>query len=135
MDRIRTLAILVFVMGMADAESPFDKYIARFEKDFDTKVTTLIRFDAPAERRDEYAGWCEMEMSPKEIVINQEYWDKAGPLMREEIIYHELGHCELLLEHNDAPYSEMNSRLMPPKYYKKYRDYYINEMKQTRRDR
>lgn len=39
---------------------------------------------------------------PDQIVIDTEYWNKAGAYGKEFIVFHELGHCVLNREHLDT---------------------------------
>jgi len=48
------------------------------------------------------AGQCKTYSDGRrEIVIDSEYWQRADPLEREFILFHELGHCVLDRDHND----------------------------------
>ena len=50
------------------------------------------------------AGQCTYgvhRLSPKEIIIDRTFWNSASQLYREYIVFHELGHCHLLRDHND----------------------------------
>lgn len=38
----------------------------------------------------------------KQVVIDQPFWNRADEMEREYIVFHELGHCLLGREHNDA---------------------------------
>ncbi len=53
---------------------------------------------------DNIAGQCSYgrhRLSPKEIIIDESFWNQASQLYREYIVFHELGHCYLLRGHND----------------------------------
>ncbi len=50
------------------------------------------------------AGTCTYgthRLSPKEIVIDEIFWDQTSDLIREFVVFHELGHCYLFRDHND----------------------------------
>ena len=38
----------------------------------------------------------------REMVIEQSYWDNAGDYGKEELIFHELGHCVFNLGHDES---------------------------------
>jgi len=74
------------------------------------------------------------------IVINREYWESLkDDYCKEQLIYHELGHCLLQLDHDDSTVWK-GSYLVPKSimhpihfgcypFYRDNRDYYINELK------
>jgi len=53
------------------------------------------------------------------LLLNQDLWQYLGPYQKKQLIYHELGHCELNLEHvnarfeNGAPVSFMFPSMQP----------------------
>ena len=47
----------------------------------------------------------------REIFIDPAYWASITENMRFNIIYHELGHCDLDVEHQDLVYGVMNRRV------------------------
>ena len=82
-------------------DAAFTEYVARFEmegknrgRDFDLKKSGLIiEF---ADLKDETAGLCHYE-KPIRIEIDKEYWENignsnGGDLMKENLIFHEMGH-------------------------------------------
>lgn len=50
------------------------------------------------------------------ITISLQYWKIASPAMREQLMFHELGHCSLGLGHV-ATLSIMNPYLLPETFY------------------
>jgi len=52
-----------------------------------------------------FAGYCVHYVS---ILVDKEGFKKMGPLQRKEIVYHELGHCVMFLEHTDHSNSLMS---------------------------
>lgn len=47
-------------------------------------------------------GLCSYDsIKPHEVIIDQAFWERAGSSRKEMIIFHELGHCYLKLEHRD----------------------------------
>lgn len=52
--------------------------------------------------RNQVLGQCfRNEERPKKVIIDREYWANANEFERQFLIFHELGHCFLLLEHDD----------------------------------
>jgi len=48
------------------------------------------------------AGFCRSsENGSREVVVDRNFWNSAGPLQQELVVYHELGHCVLGLGHTD----------------------------------
>lgn len=37
----------------------------------------------------------------KELVVDDQFWVNASDIEKEKVVFHELGHCALGLEHND----------------------------------
>lgn len=62
-----------------------------------------------------------------DIQIDKRYWDYASDLDREVLILHELGHCDLGLEHSD-PSSIMEPYHIGAENYLANQNYYINEL-------
>ena len=51
---------------------------------------------------DNVAGLCHFNSrQPNDLTIDQEFWDFAGELLKEFIVFHELGHCFLLRDHKE----------------------------------
>lgn len=67
------------------------------------------------------------------IIVDKKVWDSLNHLDREELMYHELGHCLLKQVHrddsvNDYPISIMHRRHMGYQKYAQHREYYLKEM-------
>ncbi len=79
-------------------------------------------------------GWCKPSLKPLEIMIDEDYWDTSTPLEREQLMFHELGHCILGADHDDSvdennePTSLMNSYVVHDKIYSKHREEYIRKL-------
>lgn len=54
--------------------------------------------------QDRIAGTCSYSRnsSSREVIIDKEFWDKSSLLLREYIVFHELGHCVLHQDHREA---------------------------------
>ena len=78
---------------------------AAFERGFDIDLSiTGITANIEEIQESDIAGQCTYgvhRLSPKEILIDETFWNQASELYREYIIFHELGHCHLLRDHND----------------------------------
>jgi len=77
----------------------FVKYINKFniEMNMSTNISTTFK-----KMDDKYAGICHSwSDGHREITINKKYWDNYSDKQREQLIFHELGHCALNREHND----------------------------------
>ena len=62
---------------------------------------------------DKHAGICHSwSDGHREITINKKYWDNYSDKQREQLIFHELGHCALNRDHNDATIT-MNDTVCP----------------------
>ncbi len=78
-------------------------------------------------------GLCSIKsnQSPR-ITIDRTYWEGATDVAKENLAFHELGHCILKRDHNDrkdqgVPVSLMFPNLIPF-YYEKDKQPYINEL-------
>ncbi len=47
-------------------------------------------------------GMCTAKAGDHTITVDKTYWSQATPLLREFLIFHELGHCVLQREHLDT---------------------------------
>jgi hypothetical protein len=73
----------------------------------------------------------------KEIIIRKSWWDRAHPLQREMMVFHELGHCRLGRTHEEetVPVGErplkvslMNPVIPDSTTYESAREGYISEL-------
>lgn len=75
----------------------------------------------------------------KRIDIDPTYWNSISSLGKENLIFHELGHCAMNLDHNENRI-ELEDESIPESimypyvfgmnwYYKSFRNYYIKELK------
>ena len=70
-------------------------------------------------------GYC---MSPFEVRIIRSFWDNASANQRMALMYHELGHCALRLEHVDDELDIMNSYIISDYAIEKNWDVLIEKM-------
>lgn len=78
------------------------------------------------------------DMSSPVITIDRQFWEEADDVLRENLMFHELGHCILFRGHKTTqsfgvPDSIMYPTLIP-QYYEYDRDYYIKELFSITRD-
>lgn len=116
-------------------------HIRSFEKEFGIKVNTDITFVTQTTSDAEgTVGTCFMYTNSVEILAP--FYEESSDATREQLIWHELGHCMALLEHNeemflpsddifevDIPVSIMYPTLMDDWAYLRNRDHYINELR------
>lgn len=73
-------------------------YVESFEQRYGVKYTGHIYVD---KIEDKYAGLCTISFSGRIIRINTSYFNNYDNDAREQVVYHELGHCLMNLEHNN----------------------------------
>lgn len=114
----------------------FDSYVQLFENTYGIEVNVSIVFKDITD--EDVAGQC-WYTTPRKIEIDTPYWNEITELGREQLILHELGHCVLNLDHNDAvgtigawsnvPVSIMNSvHFGDAPWYRDNREYYLQEL-------
>ena len=82
----------------ATTDLKFSDYIASFEDDFSVTVNVPIVF---GDITNDAVGVCKKWSNGyNEINIKLSYWDTINDKQKEQLIYHELGHCTLNLGHN-----------------------------------
>ena len=89
--------------------SPLWVYFQRFEEEALTRglEVNLNAFNLTAEIREldgeGVAGQCSYNhVDPNHIIINKEFWEVASDLLKEMVIFHELGHCYLYRDHREG---------------------------------
>lgn len=120
-------------------ERAFVPYLKSFERDCGKKVDIHIRFSYIDTKNiftgHNIIGYC-WPIYPKFVTIDLKWWaNHPSKTMREELIYHELGHCILYRMHNDKKdkygnkASIMHSAgLMSSYQYKNNKKKYIKEL-------
>lgn len=79
-------------------------------------------------------GLCNPHIKPINVVLDKIYWQDATDMEREQLVFHELGHCILKRmkhkndEYKGIPLSIMGEYAMEPDVYVKYRNEYILEL-------
>ena len=95
--------------GVAEVDLSLAAYFQNFEAEA-LKRGIVIDLDAlnisgefQEISKDGVAGTCTYgSHQPGQIVIDQTFWNQAGFFLREMIVFHELGHCALLLDHREG---------------------------------
>ncbi len=86
------------------------------------------------------AGTCQFRGSlPRLVTIDSDFWNRSGDLFKEFIVFHELGHCALLRDHDESEsprgicLSIMRSGTTDciDRYSLNTRDYYLDELFNT----
>jgi hypothetical protein len=123
----------------ASVERAFVPYIESFERDCNEKVDIHLRFSYIKTKNiftgQKIIGYC-WPIYPRFINIDLNWWiNHTDKSEREELIYHELGHCILYRMHNDKKDKYGNkqsimysSGLIGPYRYKKYKKKYVKEL-------
>lgn len=122
-----------------ESHSDFNKYKERFEQETGVRVSVPIIYDANLSN--EFAAVCEIFSDGYKLIrINELYWSYYGESAREELVYHELGHCVLDRDHSEEltippaySYAIPNSIMYPYAfgnsfYYLIFRDHYVEEL-------
>lgn len=101
-----SILILICLISCGTEAEPTNVYIqgkydwSWYHVNFPVPVTTDIIFGKTSEP--DAAGTCYKSSRGSYIAIDQEYWDKVGHRRRTQLIWHELGHCQLDMEHNNS---------------------------------
>jgi hypothetical protein len=107
------------------------EHVETFERACDVRVNLPIDFGSLPPP---VIGRCYYSDIYREIELDKDIWPGLDYLQREQLIFHELGHCTLDIDHDNTsleggcPASIMYYKLMPQICYKKYREYYIEEL-------
>lgn len=125
------------------SDSTFDTFKDSFSNDTGHSASSIAIVFA-SDMSDTIAGMCyyyndRTYADYNYIKINSKYWKDYSLLQREQLIYHELGHCVLYKDHNDArnkttgcPVSIMNSYMFSlyesTNCYQKYHSNYISDL-------
>lgn len=78
-------------------------------------------------------GFCSIIGNYKSVSIDNYYWNTSSDLGKEQLVFHELGHCVLKRQHNkefiaNHPVSIMYPLILSDRLYSKYYDSYIEEL-------
>lgn len=134
-----------FVLGDAGIDPLFRQHIAKFERILGVRVNVAVQF---ADLWPNQYGVCHVRggknSGRSEVEIDAVSWDRFDEGMREQILFHELGHCVLGLNHDNSrgtvgryPESPLSIMYMysfgDRLVYQENLDYYYNELYQKSR--
>lgn len=113
-----------------NVDKEFKPYVTRFEYFYGKKVSTSIEFTDKL-KGDDWVGVC--YYFSNHVQIDRKFWREVDEATREELIFHELGHCELELEHDETIGENFcpNSIMYPHVFsacYKRNKLKYIKEL-------
>jgi hypothetical protein len=123
------------------ADSTFDPILKRFEYEAGIRghlvdrshlsvIFGLVRHD----KKDKAVGRCHIDpMGGAIIKIRSESWVILDEYQREELVFHELGHCLMGRGHcskanNEEPISIMYPHVLNGRYYKIHREDLVDEL-------
>ena len=137
------LVVLLFLTACGvpkpkTTDSDFIQYVERFEQETSVNVFVPIIYGGV---KNDYAAVCEIYSDGYRLIrVNAYHWDRMQEFGKEELVYHELGHCVLNRDHvNDFTvvrpqgYSIPNSIMYPYTFgdsffYYVYREHYVREL-------
>lgn len=84
-------------------------YFERFEAEASARGISVdlrsqkILGEIAAIAGDGVAGTCNYDSHhPNQVTIDRQFWNASSLLIREMVVFHELGHCELVRDHREA---------------------------------
>lgn len=102
----------------------FNEFVNSFQAEFNKRVSVPIVLKAIDKQN---AGVCLVYSNGyREIQINSLYWDSYSHEQREQLIYHELGHCVLNKDHNNGHLPESSCPMSIMRSFM-FNSYEINE--------
>lgn len=120
------------------ASQEYSSFLAQAKKhhrQLNLSNLTLTFTDYDLTDKPRVVGICTSGYGYKDIVLETRFWEDAGPISREALVWHELGHCVLGLKHNDTldketgcPISIMNSMLPPIPCLEDLHEHYSKEL-------
>lgn len=80
----------------------------KHEKKFIVSLVDSFDMEKDAKKAETWVGVCYRNGTARAIFIKKWYWNKIDSTSRKTLLFHELGHCILDLEHRDDPNNYMN---------------------------
>jgi hypothetical protein len=126
--------LLIFILGCATRPGPQDvelkPYLDQFVSDGAKRGVTLDPSTIGLSFVDSYQvstmiGQCSGTTKMGNITILRGYWERAHPIERMSIMYHELGHCLLKLDHVEGPTNLMSPMAL---YYWEFEPEMVDQM-------
>ena len=131
------------ILEKQEIQTEFLEYVEEFEKYYGQTVKGFrVRF-ANLDYMPQVTGLCMRsthKMGINTIMIDRHYWDQMTDSEREMLMWHELAHCILYRNHderiarNGCPVSLMYPTGFPEFCYNQYRDWYLKELFDTKRN-
>lgn len=127
---------VLYLVGtnMVQTDKVFEPHISTYERLSGKKINSIITFKNKLDGNT--IGIC--YYVTKKIVIDKEWWYQVSEYQHEQLILHELGHCEGLRGHTEKmidmgsdgfiPASLMNPSILYEPIYIKHREYYLKEL-------
>lgn len=117
-----------------------EQHVHSFELNWGQRISYMVTF-ASKDEMGTSAGLCILYSNGGKLVkIQEDYYRAVDFYRKEQLIYHELGHCSLNRDHNDSvrefpegnfPASTMHSSTfggIEAQIYQTHRGYYISEL-------
>jgi hypothetical protein len=83
-----------------EIDSEFKSYVSRFSNVHRITIKSDVVFGKLSNIK--FVGFCtRLSNGKSKVEIDKDYWNRASVAQKELLIFHELGHCELGLPHND----------------------------------
>lgn len=119
-----------------ELEKHVDRFYSRMGQAGFNNTPRNLRFVFDYNMTSKLAGLCTYPFNgqPGVISINMDYWSYYSAAEKEILVFHEMGHCVLLRDHDNVkladsrPRSVMNSILIDSSYYQSYKSSYISEL-------
>lgn len=110
-----------------------ETHVQKFEELFGITVTS----DITISKIEKHVGLCKYKNFENSIIIDSDFYEthKSNYYAIQQLMFHELGHCELYMDHDDrtfsngTPMSIMNYYAFGMfSYYETNNEYYLNEL-------
>lgn len=104
---------------------PFNTKFERIAKECKLKPTdSSLKFSTS---REKLYGWC--QRFDGEVLINRRNWHTLSTVQKEQLVFHELGHCRLNQDHNDDDLNVMNTGgFIDEETYTEHYNYFIRKL-------
>ena len=126
----------------------FYPFLATFQNYYNVKIrNTHVIFASTNDIIAKTSGICSMATNQKNLImINIDYWEESNVFGKEQLLFHELGHCVFNLDHDNSridisvdnsiesiPNSIMNQTSYGNGHYYPYlRQYYLEQLNNMR---
>lgn len=128
--------ILLIGCSVGPGTPPLLMYVKRFEHECKRLVTIPVLF---ADLQGRSAGNCQIRGGIRRIYIDYKEWMQYSDLGKEQLVFHELGHCVLNRYKHDDTFIQIRGVLMPrsimypvvfgyTEAYEENREYYVKEL-------